>query len=91
MLVPSDLRQPGGSEGGNPGLEDAEDVINRMNERKRGRRGEMDMILDPQRIDCIEYKGWIQRQKNKIKIKSKSETKLLLANFVISSHNKTNE
>ena len=49
MLVPSDLRQPGGSEGGNPGLEDAEDVINRMNERKRGRRGEMDMILDPQR------------------------------------------
>ena len=49
MLVPSDLRQPGGSEGGNPGLEDVEDAIKRMNKRKRRRRGEMDMILDPQR------------------------------------------
>jgi len=46
MLEPSDLRQPGGSEGGNPGLEDAEDAIKRINKRKRGRRGEMDMIYN---------------------------------------------
>ena len=44
MLVPSDLRQPGESEGGNPGLEDVEDAIKRMNKRKRRRRGDMDMI-----------------------------------------------
>ena len=57
MLVPSDLRQPGGSEGGNPGLEDVEDAIKRMNERKRGRRGEMDMILDPQRDRLYRMQG----------------------------------
>ena len=44
MLVPSDLRQPGGSEGGNPGLEDVEDAIKRMNKRKRRRRGKMNMF-----------------------------------------------